>query len=282
MSSRIALILVAMGCHREPAPTPPHVAPTPVVQAPVDIERGRYVATIAGCMVCHGKTLEGGLEQKLPKGGVWRASNITPDPLTGIGMWTDDEIITAIRQGVRPDHNRLLPVMPYPFYHRMTDEDAKAVVAFLRVQPPVEHRVARSEANMKPVMLPPPHGNFDPVNDKRGHGGYLAALMHCAACHGPDLGGGEKFQVEGVEVVSANITPDPETGIGKWTDDDIVIALRTMMLPNGLAIREPMASYVDAWSQLRDDDAYSIAVFLKSVPPVNRKVEGQHTVTQAP
>ena len=284
MSRRMMWIVFAIGCHQQSAPSVPPPGAMPVTQAPSDIDRGRYVATIAGCMACHGKTLAGGKDEKLPNGGVWRSPNITPDPATGIGMWTDDEISAAIRQGVRPDHKRLIPIMPYPFYHRMTDADAKAVVAFLRVQPAVERRVARSEhVQMQPVELAPPIDNKDPVDDKRGHGAYLASLMHCAACHGGDFAGGEAFEVAGIgEVVAANITSDPDTGVGKWSEQDIVLALRTMMNPHGLQIRPPMAYYIDAWSQLRDYDAISVAAFVKTIPPVHRQIEGAHTVTQTP
>ena len=83
----------------------------------------------------------GGLE--MPETiGTWRTPNITPDKGTGIGNWTDEQIIAAVREGVRPDGKKLYPIMPYMNYNVMTDDDAKALVAFLRTLKPVERTVA--------------------------------------------------------------------------------------------------------------------------------------------
>jgi len=247
-----------------------------------DVARGKYVATIAGCMVCHGNDLAGGHEAKLPDGsGMWRASNITSDPIAGLGNWTDEQIVAAVRRGVRPDGAHLLPIMPYPYYHQLTDDDAHALVAYLRTVPAVARRVARSDASpsLKPLELEDPAGNVD---TPALHGEYLANLMHCAACHTPDDGrafaGGRQFD----KLVAPNITSDRTTGIGGWTEDDIVRAVRTMTSPDNSKIEGPMALYASAWSQLTDADAHALAAYIKSIPAIEHDVGQQHEQPEQP
>src|SRR5688572_23611489 len=125
-------LALAGGCKQT---EPPHEPPAVARDA---VARGAYLARAGGCLVCHtaigprGPDLAnagaGGLEMKV-KLGMWRAPNITPDPRTGIGSWTDDQIIAAVREGRRPDGTKLTPIMPYPSYHVLTDDDARAVVA---------------------------------------------------------------------------------------------------------------------------------------------------------
>jgi mono/diheme cytochrome c family protein len=285
------LVLIAIiGCGKSapPAQTPePSAVATPAPMMPVDntavIARGEYVATIAGCMTCHSpdrsRPLAGGPIDK------WLAPNITPDKETGIGNWKDEQVIAAIRQGVRYDGVRLLPIMPYASYHRMTDDDAKAVVAYLRAQPPIHHRVGRSKAGgMRPIEMEAPVGNVDPRDSAKGHGRYLAALMHCSGCHtqGRDeYAGGMAFKLDdGKTILSPNITSDPDTGIGRWSSDDIVRAVKTMTLPDGNRIRGPMAKYAEAWSKLSEEDARALAAYIKSVPAIrNEVVEPQPQVS---
>ena len=232
------------------------------------------------------KAFAGGFEAAGPGGkGVWRAPNITPDPTTGLGSWTDDQVIAAIRTGARPDGPRLAAIMPFPFYARMTDADVHALVAYLRAQSPVTHRVPRSQGlEMAPIEAVPTATAGDPVTDARGHGEYLVTLMHCAGCHTPTEGahkgqafaGGNGFDnplsMGGGTVYSANITPDPETGIGAWSEDDVVRAIREMKRPDGDPLRGPMAMYHAAWSTLSDSDARAIATYLKSLPPVVNQI----------
>jgi hypothetical protein len=115
------------------------------------LERGQYLVSLAGCAMCHmpmgpngpdfSRAFAGGMEVP-EKFGTWRAPNITPHKGSGIGAWSDEEIINAIRMGVRPDGSKLYPIMPYLNYNRLTDDDAKAIVAFLRMVPPVDNVVA--------------------------------------------------------------------------------------------------------------------------------------------
>lgn len=286
----------------EPAPTPDAPPPTgdePTKVPPsgeVDaalIARGAFIAGISGCPQCHtpfgpngpdlSKTWAGGLE--IPEElGTWRSPNITQDKKTGIGGWTDDEILASIREGKRPDGSRLYAIMPYPFYHRLSDADGKALVAFLRTIPPIENAVAGNTDLKFPKLELPPPGGHPPEDKPVAQGEYLATLMHCGACHtpmteqGPDmsrwLGGGMKFELpmmgEGA-LYASNVTPHP-TGIGEWTDAELKTALRDMKQRDGSPILGPMAMYQATWSQIPDADLDHIVAYLRSVPPVDNVV----------
>jgi mono/diheme cytochrome c family protein len=285
----------------EPDPEVVLQSTVPTEPIPVDpavIERGAYLAAVAGCSTCHtprdangnldkAKLFAGGLEAPGPGGqGVWRSSNITPDPATGIGTWTEAQIEGAIRGGKHPTGSRLAPIMPSAFFARMTDADADALVTFLRAQAPITHEVPRSQGLEQPDAFAPVEAAAagDSVSDPRTHGEYMATLMHCAACHTPTSGahknqafaGGTPFDNPlaegGGTIYAANITPDPRTGIGSWTQEDIMRAIREMKRPDGRPLRGPMTMYRDAWSKLTDADARAIAVYLQSVPAVENTI----------
>ena len=122
-------------------------------QAEDQVARGKYLVTIMGCNDCHtpgyflGKpdfqhALSGSdVGFEMPALGIHWGPNLTPDPETGLGKWSDKEIITAFRTGVRPDGRRLVPIMPYAGFAALTDDDAAAIVAFLRTLPPTKHSV---------------------------------------------------------------------------------------------------------------------------------------------
>ena len=221
----------------------------------------------------------GGLEVSTPN-GTWRAPNITPDRNSGIGNWSDTQVIEAMRRGIGRDKSRLLPVMPYAYYHRMTDADAKAVVTFLRSQRPIYNKVQRSDAKMAAVDLKEPVNNVDDFQDPKAHGEYLASLMHCAACHTPKDGphanvtfaGGVEIPADGRSIMSSNITPDMTTGIGGWSDEEIIVAIRTGKTPDGHTIEGPMAMYIDGWSTIEDADAAALVAYLRSVQPANHSI----------
>lgn len=252
--------------------------------------RGEYLAKLMGCPACHStdaaRPYAGGLEGREAE-GPWRAGNLTPHAATGIGSWTDAQIVAAIREGVRPDGRALHPIMPYAYYRRLTDEDARAVVAFLRSLRPIEHAV--------PPLLPPPppqapQATAAPAPTSSGatdRGEYLAALMHCASCHatpGPDgrpdparpLAGGKAMRPFGAGLVSlgtgvliaGNLTPDRETGLGAWTAEDLGRAVKLLVRPDGTVIRGPMQLYAAGWSAIDDRDLAALAAFLKRLPPV--------------
>ena len=291
MSLLAVCVAACRGAPREPATAAAGQGLLQVKHTPAEIARGAYVAAIAGCTTCHTPMLPdgklhdrsrelAGTELAVPGGPKIAVPNITPDSKTGIGNWTDAQIIAAIRQGVRPDGTRLAPIMPYPFYNRMTDNDAADLVAFIRSEPPIVHRVVRQPIpGMKPVDVAPPHGLVDRQNDPHAHGEYLASLMHCGACHTPTQGpfahevfaGGTRFG----DVVAPNITSDRETGIGTWSEQDIADAVRAMRDPQGHPLAPPMADYGEAWSQLTDADAHALAVYVHGVPPIHHDVSAE-------
>jgi mono/diheme cytochrome c family protein len=217
--------------------------------------------------------------------GTWIGSNITPDPETGIGKWTDEQILAAVREGKRPDGTMIKPIMPYTFYTGMTDDDGKALVAFLRALPPVVNKVERGKMNL-PDVPAPPIPRVDDTSDPVKHGQYLATLMHCAMCHtpmtekGPDMSkmwaGGFKMPVPpefGTGTIwSPNITSHEATGIGKYTEEDVITAVRVGVRPDKTPILPPMALYVPGWAKMTDDDAMALAKFIKSIPPIENAV----------
>jgi len=163
------------------------------------------------------------------------ARNITSDPETGLGNWTDGEKIRAIREGISRDGHALFPMMPYGNYRLMSDEDAESLVAYLNTLKPVRNPLPPTEVAFPVNLLikgapRPVNGTVPPVpKTDSGYGQYLVTVGGCAECHTPSekgrqdptklLAGGMKFGIRplNVQVVSANITPDPDTGIGKWT-----------------------------------------------------------------
>jgi mono/diheme cytochrome c family protein len=258
-------------------------------------ERGAYlVDAIAGCGNCHtpkdksgqplaGAYLSGGYGFDEPFGHAV-ASNITPDPETGIGKWTIDQIAFALRNGKRPDGTTIGPPMPFPFYQNLSDRDARAMAVYLKEQvKPVRHEVARSQFKFElPAAYWPPVGHIeapDPA-DKIAYGRYLAGpVAHCMECHTPRQGpkldtehlgaGGREFADSsnpGARTVSRNITPDPESGIGRWSDADVKRAILVGKRPDGTPLSRTMPS--EFYAKMSSDDVNAIVAYLRTLPPV--------------
>jgi mono/diheme cytochrome c family protein len=285
----LALLLSLLG----PGPAP--------AQAPAGadlVARGKYVFGAAGGCGCHTEKDQpvnsGGRKYDGPFGTVYSA-NITPDRQTGIGEWTDDQIIAAIRLGRRPNGERLVPVHPYPVFNGMAAEDLRAVVAFLRSLPAV-NRANRPKKIVVPlfesVFLPAwlaafaPRETPPPAAPTSGlaRGEYLVrAVSHCGECHTPRgathasdntrfLGGTAKGP-EGDPV--PNITPDKETGL-TWSEDEIAEYLGTGNKPDGDVAGGLMAEVIEGkgagYKDLTKADRLAIARYLKSIPAVRNKV----------
>ncbi|MGZ5872002.1 MAG: c-type cytochrome [Bradyrhizobium sp.] len=221
-------------------------------------ERGNYlVNTIMACGNCHSprdangqlvrdKAFSGGLTFKTP-GFVATAPNITPDPETGIGSWSDAEIKRALVEGTRPDHGRLpgvplAAIMPANFYKALLPEDLDAVVAYLRSLKPVRNEVAVPvyKAAVHRDPYPDAEAGFSKVTftDPVRRGAYLVTIGHCMECHSAWSKGTSDFKTglgkggrvfppregspEGTPGSAAtNITSDRTSGIGAWTDQEI-------------------------------------------------------------
>ena len=261
--------------------------------AETSAERGAYLVTsIGSCGNCHtpkdasgrpiaGKELTGGFEFDDDVGHVI-GPNITPDTATGIGGWTEAQIVIALRDGKRPNGTLLGPPMPVPVYRQLSDNDAAAVAAYLGSLKPVHHEVGRTQYK---IPLPPAYGPpvthvVEPIRtDKVAYGAYLATFGHCVLCHTAP-GGGQPFDMshafaggrdlpdmsnpKGV-VVSRNITSDPEQGLGKWTDEQIKKAMVAGVRPDGskLAFTMPSAWY----AKMTPADLDALIAFMRTIPP---------------
>jgi len=257
--------------------------------AETPLERGTYlVRGLAACGNCHttrgpdGGPLPGmelaGMADFFDLPGMHISTpNITPDPATGIGGWSDAQIVTAIREGKRPDGSMLGPFMPFEMYRNLSDTDVRAIVAYLRSVPSVRHEVPRSVFEIPiPESYGPPVGSVPdvPREDTVAYGRYLAGPVgHCIECHTPwtDEGvdyanrlgaGGNEFPGPWGISVSANITP---TGLQGRSDEDLKRIITEGVRPDGSPVLPPMGfSY---YSHISDSDLDAIVAYLRSLPP---------------
>lgn len=282
-----------------------------VERTPARLARGQYlVNAVLGCMDCHGTRdtsrfafpLTGpagsggeclGPESGLP--GRVCAPNITPDPETGIGAWTDGELLRAIREGIGRQGQALFPMMPYTQYRALSDEDARAVVAHLRAQPAVKQVVPRSEVKfpvsffikMAPRPLEGPVADPDRA-DRVAHGRYLARVSGCQFCHTPvddkhqpiagqELSGGQEFKFPGGAVRSANLTPHA-SGLGERDEKAFVGMFKAFAALAAADVPQvpPEQNTVMPWlsrAQMTEEDLGAVYAYLKSVKPIERTVE---------
>jgi mono/diheme cytochrome c family protein len=280
MNFRVAPLALALGLMATAA-----LAATP---AETRLERGRYLMNgIVACGNCHtpqgpngplaGKELAGGLPF-VEKPFTAYASNITPDKATGIGAWTDAQIITAIREGKRPDGTLIGPPMPIGLYRGLSDNDVAAIVAYLRSVPAVANPVPKSEYRMPlPPSYGPPVGSVPDVSpaDKLAWGRYLAGPAgHCMECHStpgpqgaPDLAnqlgaGGMVFTGPWGTSVASNLTPK---GLAGYTDAALKKVITTGVRPDGSKLKPPMGTAYYARMSAPDLDA--VVAYLRSLPP---------------
>jgi len=257
------------------------------------VERGAYlVTTIAACGNCHtprdaaGKAmsnmdLAGGFEfDDAPIGHVV-TPNITPDSETGIGKWTEEQIVTALRNGVRPDGTVIGPPMPIRAYRELSDRDVAGIAAYLRSLKPVRYAAARTSyiGPLPPGYGPPvTHVDEPPPTDKIAYGSYLAGPVgHCVLCHtppgsgGPDMsrayqGGRElpDFGKPGAATVSRNITAGSEHGIGDWSDAQIKRAITAGIRADGTKLARTMP--FDWYAKITPADLNAIVAYLRTLP----------------
>jgi len=260
------------------------------------LARGAYLMNgPVACANCHtprgpdfsflpGMDYAGGFKIVDPAFEVYSA-NITPDKETGIGAWTDAQIITAIREGRTREGRINFPPMPVPTYNAMSDDDVKAIVAFLRSVKPVRNQVPEPKYRIPQQAMPPAKGlPAPPAGDKGGTGRYIVtALAHCFECHtGPNAKGEPDFEhlmgaggmtitlAPGATVKTANITPDPETGIGKWSDADIKRALTEGLRPDGRRLAPPMP--FPFFKNMTGEDLDAVVAYLRTIPPIRNAV----------
>jgi len=261
-----------------------------------DAAKGKYLVSVNGGCGCHGPNLAGykqGGPAELPESapfgelfagpfGSVSAANITSDKDTGVGKWTDDQLMRAIRDGVDDAGERLFPIMP--MYHFLADADVADLVAYLRTVPAVSNKVpARTLTGPVPPApsLPPAPASAPTSGVERGK--YLVtAIGDCSACHTPTTPEGAPDQTKylagsvlpragGKFEIVKNITPDKTTGIGNWTEQQIVALLKTGTLPDGTKTKSAlkMGLIAGGFNQITDADALAIAAYLKTIPAVS-------------
>ena len=279
----------------------------PVLAAGPDaaaIERGRYLATAGDCIACHsvpgGKPMAGGLALATPLGAIV-ATNITPSTTHGIGKYTLKQFSDAVRHGVRADGANLYPAMPYTAYAKVTDEDTAALydyfmhgVAAVDAAPaqatdlPFPFNIRLSMAGWNLLFLDKKPFVVDTAKSMEwNRGAYLAqGLAHCTTCHTPrnalmaeqlskELGGADLGTW-----YAPNITSDIHSGVGGWSQQELVDYLRTGRAANKAQAAGPMAEAIDhSLKHLSDADLNAIAHYVKGVPAIRDKADTQ-PVTQ--
>ena len=267
---------------------------------PQRLARGMYLVDgVMGCFGCHtdadwskpGAPPVAGREgsghswadQELP----WLiAPNITPDKETGAGSWSDDALARAIREGIAHDGRALFPVMPYPSYRQMSDEDLASVIAYLRSVPAVRNQLPTTKIpfplNFLNQNMPEPVTATVPTPDQSKpaeRGAYLVRMAACADCHTPqengqpmpgmDFAGGFILYEPKGPVASANITP-AASGIGYYNDATFVLAMRT-----GKVGARPLHASMPWWffGKMTDDDLKSMFAYLQTLKPVKHQLD---------
>lgn len=278
----------------------PKLRDAPSVQAPRTpeaIARGEYLANhVTGCVVCHspldetkpgdeivaGKLLAGRVFPSEGLPGRIVAPNLTP---AAVGTWTDGELMRAIREGVSRDGRALFPIMPYPHFRKLTDEDTLAIIAYLRSVPAQTSSLPTTELDFpvsmfirlapKPLESSPPAWPADPT----ARGKILLEVMSCIDCHTPmDKGkfiesklyaGGNKFSGPFGSVYASNITPDAATGIGAYSDDDLMRVFREGKGKDGRTL------WVMPWRALqatKEEDLRAVIAALRTLKPIGNVV----------
>lgn len=276
------------------------------------VERGKYLVTnVTPCLDCHSKRdfskfsgpITPGTEgmggeefdqKNIGVPGTIYAKNITPDIETGIGTWTDDEIMRAMTQGINKKGDTLFPLMPYVNFSHMAKEDLLSIIAYIRTLKPIKNQVPARQL-MIPISMAYPGraiaANTDnnkrpPETDLVNYGAYLINACACSDCHTPMVkgqpdfsklfAGGYHFDIGIFNVNSANITPDSATGIGAWNEDRFLTKFTQYrdeknynFDPGKQNTYMPLTSYAG----MTDGDLKAIYAFLRTVKPVKNLVE---------
>ena len=286
---------------------PPPSATFKIEATPDRLERGKYLAEhVTGCVACHsqrdwtrfsgpvkpGTTGGGGDAFDLGPAGIVYAKNITP---AGIGTWTDGEVLRAVTQGVSKDGTPLFPVMPYPHFGAMSEEDVHAVLAYVRSLKAIEGTPKPRTLNFPLnfiVRTIPAANTFvtrPSPSDKVAYGKYITNAALCSDCHTPmddqgqplpgmDFAGGMEILETGHRVRTANITPDADTGIGSWTEQQFIDKFKGFESPTNAVLAEheraqntpmPMTMYAG----MAREDLSAIYAYLRTLKPVIHRVE---------
>ena len=254
------------------------------------LARGEYLTKAADCTACHtvqgsDKPFAGGVAFRLPFGTIY-SSNITADVQTGIGSWSDDDFVRAVRVGIRKDGKRLYPAFPYTSYTQLSRSDVLAIKAYLYSLPKISQSNERNDLGFpfnqrwamgfwNAAFFKSQRFVADPAKSPQWNSGaYLAgALGHCAECHTPRNAGfglehGNELAGELLQGWHAyNITADPVQGIGAWSDGEIANYLSTGHADGRGSASGPMGEAVENSLQfLRPEDTAALVTYLRDVP----------------
>jgi mono/diheme cytochrome c family protein len=280
---------------------------------PERLQRGHYLVNqVMSCGGCHTSRATGNLflegeqtDHFLAGGNVVQDDgfgtlyipNLTPDA-EGLGGWSDDEVLRAIRDGVKKDGGFMVPMMPYNNYQHLSDEDGKSVVAYLRSIPATKAPRARiaNELKFMPKMLftvvgvqmhaPVANVTPPPKTDLVRHGRYIAEIGACTDCHslgekGPKKDTDALFMAGSDipfsdtrlgKVYARNLTPDVETGLGKYKAADIKASLRNGKRLDGKPMAPPMSVVIPHISGMTDEDLVALVAYLLSLKPAKHSV----------
>jgi mono/diheme cytochrome c family protein len=281
----------------------------PIPAGEPNVANGKVVFTAGGCESCHAipkqpdKTrLGGGLGLGSPF-GTFYTPNISPHPRDGIGSWTPQQFLRAMRAGVSPEGYHYFPAFPYPAYQRLAAADVRDLFGYLKTLPPVEGKarghdvpfpfnVRRTLGGWKLLFLDGKQFTPDPSKGASwNRGAYLAeGMAHCAECHSPRnfMGGivsGMRYaggpDPEGKGTIP-NITSDKETGIGNYTKADMVELLTTGFKPDFDAVGSTMGEVVLNTKQLSQADREAIAEYILSLAPIKNEVRKKKKVAHHP
>ncbi len=269
-----------------------------------EAERGEYLFRAAGCAGCHtdrdggGELLAGGRALETPF-GTFYTPNITPHPEYGIGRWTDAEFMRAMTEGTSPNGDPYYPAFPYPAYAGMERADVLALKSYLFTVPPVAQA---NRTHDLPWYLsfrfglwiwrwwyfsPDDSGASEHSDPVLQRGAYLVGVLaHCGECHTPRdrFGGlipelrhaGTRDGPDGDTV--PNITPDRQSGIGKWSREDLTYYLETGLTPDGDSAGGLMAEVIDEGTRhLTRADLDAVAGFVLSLPSINNVLKKRRT-----
>lgn len=274
-----------------------HASAQGSLSAPDLVERGRYLALAGDCLACHtkpgGEPYAGGRAIETPFGVIY-SRNLTPDHETGLGLWSNADFYRALHKGLSRDGSHLYPAFPYTYFTRISEADAIAIKAYLDTLAPIRNKIS-------PPRLPWPisqrglmvvwnalffhkGGTGQPIPDR---GAYLVeALGHCGACHTPKnfLGADKsKRKLQGGKILNwfaPNQTGDLRSGLGNWSEDEIVEYLQTGRNLHSLA-GGPMAEVVElSTSRLTEADLRAMAIYLKALPPARQDAESTRPGSQ--
>lgn len=273
--------------------------------------RGKYlVENVSSCMDCHSPHDWTKHDAPIPAGmegaggdmsvigglpGRVFAPNLTPDPETGSGNWSDDALARAIREGIGNDGRTLFPLMPYEHFRNLPDEDAASVIVYLRALPAVRNPLPGTEIifPVKYLIRSVPEPIVKPVlppdlSDPVKRGAHLVDIAGCTDCHTPqdrgqpiagmEFGGGQVFDGPWGRVATANLTPDA-SGIPYYDEALFVQAIRTGFV-KARTINQIMPWFV--YRNMTDEDLKAIFAYLKTLAPVKHVVDNSEPPTYCP